>query len=147
MSTEDKNKQLPGGDSSSICDGQNLEQALASGTAWLEKHVAMINSLNVFPVPDGDTGTNMLLTMQAAMREVSDSARRSAGAVAQKVAHGALMGARGNSGVILSQLLRGFAESLEGKASLGARDLEVLLTVGAGDIDQVVSPIEKMLGN
>lgn len=143
MSTEDKEKQLPGGDNASICDGQNLERALASGTAWLEKHVAMINSLNVFPVPDGDTGTNMLLTMQAAMREVSDSARRSVGTVAQSVAHGALMGARGNSGVILSQLLRGFAESLEDKVSFGAQDLaEALSTASSTAYAGVLKPVE-----
>ncbi len=143
MSTKGKGKPLHGETEASACDGQSLQQALASGTAWLEKHVAVINSLNVFPVPDGDTGTNMLLTMQAAMREVSNSAKRSVSAVAQAIAQGALMGARGNSGVILSQLLRGFADSLEGKVSFEARDLAKAMAAASSTAYQgVLKPVE-----
>jgi len=143
MSTKGKSKPLHAETKASVCDGQSLQQALASGTAWLEKHVAVINSLNVFPVPDGDTGTNMLLTMQAAMREVSDSAKRSVSTVAQAIAQGALMGARGNSGVILSQLLRGFAESLEGKVSFEARDLAKAMASASSTAYQgVLKPVE-----
>jgi len=143
MSTKGKGKPLREETKASVCDGQSLQQALASGTAWLEKHVAVINSLNVFPVPDGDTGTNMLLTMQAAMREVSDSAKRSVSAVAQAIAQGALMGARGNSGVILSQLLRGFAESLEGKVSFEAHDLaKAMATASSTAYQGVLKPVE-----
>jgi uncharacterized protein len=87
---------------------------MGAGLAWLERHQQAINALNVYPVPDGDTGTNMLLTMQSAYREIQNSPEEEVGIIAQKVAHGALMGARGNSGVILSQVFRGFARSLEG---------------------------------
>ncbi len=97
-----------------FCDGRGLKRLVRSGLAWLEPHQAAINALNVYPVPDGDTGTNMLLTMQAAYREIQDSPEEEVGIIAQKVAHGALMGARGNSGVILSQIFRGFARALEG---------------------------------
>ena len=97
------------------CDGQSLKRALQAAGRWLEKHAAAVNALNVFPVPDGDTGTNMLLTMNAALAEIERSPEDSVSAIAQAVAHGALMGARGNSGVILSQILRGFARSLNGK--------------------------------
>ena len=90
---------------------------------WLRYHQPGINALNVFPVPDGDTGTNMLLTMQGAWHEIEHSPEDNVGKVAQLVAHGALMGARGNSGVILSQLWRGFARSLDSKPNFGALDL------------------------
>jgi uncharacterized protein len=72
-----------------------------------------VNSLNVFPVPDGDTGTNMLLTMQAAYNEIAGLGDKGIGRMAHAIAQGALMGARGNSGVILSQLWRGFARTLD----------------------------------
>jgi DAK2 domain fusion protein YloV len=97
-----------------FCDGRGLKRLVRSGLAWLEPHQAAINALNVYPVPDGDTGINMLLTMQSAYREIQDSPEEEVGVIAQKVAHGALMGARGNSGVILSQIFRGFARALEG---------------------------------
>ncbi len=88
----------------------------------------MINLLNVFPVPDGDTGTNMLLTMRAAMEEADRCSEKSASAIAQAMARGSLMGARGNSGVILSQILRGLAHGLDGKDSFNGRDLAAALT-------------------
>src|SRR5205807_6465781 len=89
----------------SVFDGQDLKKALLAGAAWLEEHREAINALNVFPVPDGDTGSNMSATMQAAIRGIVNSNEISAGAIAAKLAHGALLGARGNSGVILSQTL------------------------------------------
>ena len=95
------------------CDGQTFKRLIQAGLAWLERHQAAVNALNVYPVPDGDTGTNMLLTMQAAYAEIKDSPADNVGAMAQKVAKGALMGARGNSGVILSQIFRGLARSLD----------------------------------
>ncbi|MGB5932562.1 MAG: DAK2 domain-containing protein [Anaerolineae bacterium] len=101
------------------CDGQDLKRMLATATAWLEKHAVAINALNVFPVPDGDTGTNMLLTMRAALEEIGNASQSSLGSVVQAAAYGALMGARGNSGVILSQLLRGIANSLDQKRTFG----------------------------
>jgi hypothetical protein len=80
---------------------------------WLQTNQQTVNALNVFPVPDGDTGTNMLLTMQSAYKEVAESHENNVGKMAQAIAHGALMGARGNSGVILSQIWRGFARALD----------------------------------
>src|SRR5579883_3417407 len=87
----------------SVFDGQDLKKAILAGAAWLEEHRDAINALNVFPVPDGDTGSNMAATMQAATRDIVNSDEISAGVMAAKIAHGALLGARGNSGVILSQ--------------------------------------------
>jgi uncharacterized protein len=104
-------------------DGQGLKRLVEASLLWLRYHQPAINALNVFPVPDGDTGTNMLLTMQGAWHEIEHSPEENVGRVAQLVAHGALMGARGNSGVILSQLWRGFARSLDSKAKFGADDL------------------------
>ena len=103
-----------------IVDGAILREMFEAGTMWLESQVVAINALNVFPVPDGDTGTNMRLTMREAL-EKSREASPGAGVseVADLIARGALMGARGNSGVILSQILRGFSRSVKGKDSIG----------------------------
>ena len=94
------------------CNGRQLRKLFQAGLLWLEEHHQHVNALNVFPVPDGDTGTNMLLTMRNAFAQVEDSGETDAGRVAQALAHGALMGARGNSGVILSQIWRGMARGL-----------------------------------
>ncbi len=104
-------------------DGQDLKQALLAAATWLEQHKAEINALNVFPVPDGDTGTNMSATMRAAVKEIAEATEASAAVIAEKLARGALMGARGNSGVILSQILRGLAQGLDKKATFTAPDL------------------------
>jgi len=103
--------------------GQDLREMFAAATSWLEKSSAEIDALNVFPVPDGDTGTNMLLTMRSTMEEAYRAPDHSASAVAQAMAKGALMGARGNSGVILSQILRGLAQGVTEKELLNAVDL------------------------
>lgn len=95
-------------------DGLVLKQLVQAGLTWLRTNQAMVNSLNVFPVPDGDTGTNMTLTMQSAWNEIAELGTRNVGEMAAAVAKGALMGARGNSGVILSQLWRGFSRGLHG---------------------------------
>ncbi|MBI9035120.1 MAG: DAK2 domain-containing protein [Bacteroidales bacterium] len=94
-------------------DGQKLKELIYAAYTWLKTNQQTVNSLNVFPVPDGDTGTNMVLTMQAAYDEISNSKETNIGKMAHKVAQGALMGARGNSGVILSQLWRGFSRILD----------------------------------
>ncbi|MBO0796906.1 MAG: DAK2 domain-containing protein, partial [Ktedonobacteraceae bacterium] len=107
----------------SIFDGQDLKKAILAGAAWLEENRETINALNVFPVPDGDTGSNMSATMKAAIRNIANSNETSAATIAAKVSHDALLGARGNSGVILSQTLRGLALGLEGKATFSAADL------------------------
>lgn len=104
-------------------NGQDLREMLAAATSWLEKSAADIDALNVFPVPDGDTGTNMLLTMRSAIEEAYRAPDLSASAVAQAIAKGALMGARGNSGVILSQIWRGLAQGLAEKDSFTGSDL------------------------
>lgn len=95
-------------------DGVLLRDMFVTGAAMLEKNREAVDALNVFPVPDGDTGTNMSLTMNSAVREASQKEYLSAGDAAAAVAKGALRGARGNSGVITSQLYRGFARALEG---------------------------------
>ena len=103
--------------------GEHVRQAAQAAATWLELQAASVDALNVFPVPDGDTGTNMSMTMRAAAEAGSAELADHAGAVTKAVARGGLMGARGNSGVILSQLLRGFAEAAEGKAVLTIADL------------------------
>ena len=125
------------------CDGQGLKRLLKAGTAWLDRHMDAINSLNVFPVPDGDTGTNMLLTMQAALEEIANSPERSVSAIAHTAAHGALMGARGNSGVILSQILRGVARSIDGKDEFNASDFASAMKEGTATAYKgVIKPVE-----
>ncbi|NPV06434.1 MAG: DAK2 domain-containing protein [Anaerolineae bacterium] len=128
---------------SARCDGAALHQALAAGLAWLENHAEAINALNVFPVPDGDTGTNMVLTLRAAVAEASNGTMGEISDVLQAVARGALMGARGNSGVILSQLLRGMSIALQGVQELGARALAEAF-VAARDMayQGVMRPVE-----
>lgn len=98
----------------SIIDGLVFKEMVIAGTAMLEKNRELIDALNVFPVPDGDTGTNMSLTMKSTIKEINGHDQTSVGLVAEAVAKGALKGARGNSGVILSQVWRGFARALEG---------------------------------
>ncbi len=95
-------------------DGLLLRDMVMAGTALLEKNREMVDALNVFPVPDGDTGTNMTLTMQSAVREINSSEFLRADEAANALSKGALKGARGNSGVITSQLFRGFAKALKG---------------------------------
>lgn len=102
------------------CNGQQLRKLAHASLIWLEENHRHVNSLNVFPVPDGDTGTNMLLTMRSAYDRIRDSEEMHVGKVAEKLSHGALMGARGNSGVILSQIWRGLAQGLKGKETFDA---------------------------
>ena len=101
-----------------VLTGDSLRVALEAAATWLELQAASINALNVYPVPDGDTGTNMSMTMRAAAEASAVEPSGQAHAVARAAARGALMGARGNSGVILSQLVRGFAEAIDGQATL-----------------------------
>jgi DAK2 domain fusion protein YloV len=104
-----------------VIDGQIFKNMIEASLTWLKTNQQLVNSLNVFPVPDGDTGTNMLLTMQAAFSEIQNSGENNIGKIAHSIAQGALMGARGNSGVILSQIWRGFARGLD---SLDVMDSE-----------------------
>jgi DAK2 domain fusion protein YloV len=124
-------------------DGASLKALVEAGLTWLRTNQQMVNALNVFPVPDGDTGTNMVLTMQSALDEISLSSERNFGKMAHAVAHGALMGARGNSGVILSQIWRGFARSVDDLEVLDAASM-VQAFIGARDTAYkgVVRPVE-----
>ncbi len=124
-------------------DGQQWKYAMAAATTWLNRHSAAINALNVFPVPDGDTGTNMSLTMQAAYKTVADSPSHSVTDIAGAMSYGALMGARGNSGVILSQVFRGFSRGLKGSAQLTAANFaDGLRDAAATAYQAVLKPVE-----
>jgi uncharacterized protein len=103
-----------------VVDGQLLKWLVAAGVSWLEQHKQKINNMNVFPVPDGDTGTNMLMTIRKAYQAIALLDEKNIGLVAEQIARGALTGARGNSGTILSMLLRGFSQELKGKSEMDA---------------------------
>ncbi len=123
--------------------GQELRDMFSAATTWLEKSSADIDALNVFPVPDGDTGTNMMLTMRSTMEEAYRAPDHSASGVAHAMAKGALMGARGNSGVILSQIWRGLAQGLDGKESFTTAEMADALQKSADVAYKGVSnPVE-----
>ena len=124
-------------------DGRSLKRLIEASLAWLRTNQQIVNSLNVFPVPDGDTGTNMVLTMQAAFDEINGTPEHNFGKLAHAVAHGALMGARGNSGVILSQLWRGFARAVDNNATLDTATLVQALAAARDTAYKgVVRPVE-----
>lgn len=110
--------------------GAMLKEMFLTGAALLEKNRAYIDSLNVFPVPDGDTGTNMSMTMQSAVKEIQNCKGTNVSDIAAAASLGALKGARGNSGVILSQILRGFARALSGKEEMVPENFAAALTTG-----------------
>jgi uncharacterized protein len=112
-------------------DGPLFKRALLGSLSWLATNHEEVNRLNVFPVPDGDTGTNMLLTLQSAVEDVRESNAAEVSKIAKLASHGSLMGARGNSGVILSQIFRGFARAVEGKTSLTPVELAAALEEAA----------------
>jgi DAK2 domain fusion protein YloV len=125
------------------CDGAGLLAAFRASVAAVEAHVDEINALNVYPVPDGDTGSNMFATVRAALEEGEREATDQADRVAAAISFGALMGARGNSGVILSQVFRGIADGLRGKHRFNGLDLAHALTVGSETAyAAVVKPVE-----
>ncbi|OJX41365.1 MAG: hypothetical protein BGO78_01125 [Chloroflexi bacterium 44-23] len=124
-------------------NGQTFKAMIAAALTWLKTNQQIVNALNVFPVPDGDTGTNMVLTMQAAYNEIQNLEENNIGKIAHAIAQGALMGARGNSGVILSQIWRGFARGLDSLEEMDASILtralvEAKITAYKG----VVRPVE-----
>lgn len=112
-------------------DGKCFYNMVVNGSNKLEEQKNYINSLNVFPVPDGDTGTNMSMTFKSAVMEIKDKAHKPVGEIAKSLAKGALMGARGNSGVILSQILRGIAKGLEGKEEVTSAEFAESIKEGA----------------
>src|SRR2546421_7152239 len=113
------------------CDGRLFKEALLGSLAWLTVNRDEVDALNVFPVPDGDTGTNMLLTLQSAVDEIRDLDDADLSRMAKHASHGALMGARGNSGVILSQIFRGFSVGIATSRAVDGRGLAHAFTVGA----------------
>ena len=125
------------------CDGSGLLDAFRAAVANLEAHVDEINGLNVYPVPDGDTGSNMYATVKAALDEAEAVAGQPADRIAAAISFGALMGARGNSGVITSQIFRGMAEGLGGKRRFNGLDLAHALSEGARTAyGAVAKPVE-----
>ena len=126
-----------------VVDGQLFKQALLGSLSWLTSNQEEVNRLNVFPVPDGDTGTNMLLTLQSAVEDIRESEAREISKIAALAAHGSLMGARGNSGVILSQIFRGFAKHVQGKQQLTPAELADALEEAANAAYRaVIKPTE-----
>ncbi len=113
------------------CDGRLFKEALLGSLAWLTLNRDEVDALNVFPVPDGDTGTNMLLTLQSAVEDIRELDHADLGSMAKRASHGALMGARGNSGVILSQILRGFCEGIGPRAAVDGQGLAEAFSRGA----------------
>ncbi|MBI6058342.1 DAK2 domain-containing protein [Clostridium perfringens] len=112
-------------------NGEHLYYMMSNAANKLELQSEYVNSLNVFPVPDGDTGTNMSMTFRAAVKEIEGMDNKNIGEVSKKLAKGALMGARGNSGVILSQILRGISKGLEGKEEADASEFANALLEGS----------------
>ena len=109
MTEQNKNNASEGQGALKTLNGKQWKSMFEAGMLWLKTNQNIVNALNVFPVPDGDTGTNMLLTMQTAWSDIVLMDTNHAGQIMRAAAQGALMGARGNSGVILSQLWRGFS--------------------------------------
>lgn len=124
-------------------DGWDLKQALVLAQSYLEEHVDELNALNVYPVPDGDTGINMFCTMRSAVEALEGVVSNSAAVISAKAARGALLGARGNSGVILSQILMGIARGMEGKERFSPADFaESLRLANEMAYQAVTNPVE-----
>ncbi|MDR1773698.1 MAG: DAK2 domain-containing protein [Clostridioides sp.] len=124
-------------------DGKALRDMFISGANNLQNHKDIVDKLNVFPVPDGDTGTNMSLTISHAMKELKKNEDNNITNIGKALSKGSLMGARGNSGVILSQIIRGIAKSIENKDKLSSVDLAKALKNGSDTAYKaVIKPIE-----
>jgi uncharacterized protein len=124
-------------------DGRRFAEMVVQGANHLSANAKMVDALNVFPVPDGDTGTNMNLSMTSGAKEVKNNIQEHIGKVGIALSKGLLMGARGNSGVILSQLFRGFSKSIEQKSEITARDFALALESGVETAYKaVMKPVE-----
>jgi len=124
-------------------EGKQFRLMIATGATRLNKNAEYVNSLNVFPVPDGDTGTNMNLSLASGAKAVSNTASESIGDLSAALSKGLLMGARGNSGVILSQLFRGFGKAIENKETLSSKDFSEAFTRGVETAYKaVMKPVE-----
>lgn len=124
-------------------EGKMLRDMFVSGANNLQNHKDLVDKLNVFPVPDGDTGTNMSLTISYAMKELAKVENDNITEIGKSLSKGSLMGARGNSGVILSQIIRGFSKSIEGKEQISTEDLAKAFKNGSDTAYKaVIKPIE-----
>ena len=124
-------------------DGKQFRDMFVSGANNLKNHKELVDKLNVFPVPDGDTGTNMSLTISCAIKELNKVETDDIGQLGKALSKGSLMGARGNSGVILSQIIRGIAKSIEGKDKLSSMDIAEALKNGSDTAYKaVIKPVE-----
>ena len=124
-------------------DGKQVRDMFVSGANNLKNHKDLVDKLNVFPVPDGDTGTNMSLTISCAIKELNKVEQDDIGQLGKALSKGSLMGARGNSGVILSQIIRGIAKSIEGKETLNSMDIAEALKNGSDTAYKaVIKPVE-----
>ncbi|WP_413301362.1 DAK2 domain-containing protein [Bacillus sp. 1P10SD] len=124
-------------------DGKRFAEMVIQGANHLAANAKMVDALNVFPVPDGDTGTNMNLSMTSGAKEVKNNVQEHIGKVGVSLSKGLLMGARGNSGVILSQLFRGFSKAVESKAEISAKDFAQALDAGVETAYKaVMKPVE-----
>lgn len=112
-------------------NGRDFYNMVVNASNRLLEQSDFVNALNVFPVPDGDTGTNMSMTFKAAVKEIENIDTDAIGEISKKLAKGALMGARGNSGVILSQILRGISKGLEGKNEVDAVEFAIAIQEGS----------------
>ncbi|KJD53163.1 hypothetical protein UZ38_33995, partial [Bacillus amyloliquefaciens] len=124
-------------------DGKAFAEMVLYGARHLSQNANVVDALNVFPVPDGDTGTNMNLSMTSGAKEVEQIDAANIGKVAQSLSRGLLMGARGNSGVILSQLFRGFGKSIEQKSEINAKEFAAAFQAGVDTAYKaVMKPVE-----
>jgi len=130
-------------DSTTTVNGSLLGEMTKAALTWLQSNKEEVNALNVFPIPDGDTGINMVLTMQSACDSLSEPTSTNVSEVASQLANGALMGGRGNSGIILSQIWRGIANGLEGLEEFGTKELAIALEQASEcAYHNVVKPVE-----
>ncbi|HEX6923464.1 MAG TPA: DAK2 domain-containing protein, partial [Bacillales bacterium] len=124
-------------------DINSFKQMIIKGAENLSENAEMIDALNVFPVPDGDTGTNMNLTMSSGVKELKKDESGKVGLAAEAFSKGLLMGARGNSGVILSQLFRGFSRAIARKKTVTAKEFAEALDAGVKmAYKAVIKPVE-----
>ncbi|WP_108669736.1 DAK2 domain-containing protein [Peribacillus acanthi] len=124
-------------------DGKRFAEMIIKGANHLSANAALVDSLNVFPVPDGDTGTNMNLSMTSGAKEVKQNVQDHIGKVGSALAKGLLMGARGNSGVILSQLFRGFSKAIETKSTINSQEFAAAFEAGVETAYKaVMKPVE-----
>lgn len=124
-------------------DAKQVRDMFVSGANNLKNHKELVDKLNVFPVPDGDTGTNMSLTISYAIKELNKLKEDNIGQIGKALSKGSLMGARGNSGVILSQIIRGIAKGIEDKDKLSSMDLAKALKCGSDTAYKaVIKPVE-----